>query len=317
MLQRDIEGRRALERRFAGQDVITGHAQGIDVRPGVDRLAAHLLGRHVQRRAHHDAGGGEVQGRLAGKTPGQAKIGDLHLAFFREQNVLGLDVPVDKAQLPRAFQGARHLADDFNRDRRLGDAFFLEEITQVTTVDILEGHVMQPVGFADGVHLHDVGVGDAGDRLGLGLKAPQGRGVGGQVGLEDLDRDLALEAALAGEINGPHAADTDESNEVKVAQRATGEIGNSFSPRHGIGARQCTIRGVRHGMLDAVLQQISGTARPGVHGMRLSRRPSPSGTYPDHIAPGAAVDGPNIPPATAGCDAPRPFAVAACPGRGP
>ena len=53
---------------------------------------------------------------------------------------------------------------------------------QIAALDVFEGHVVDAVGFADGVDLHDVGVRGLGDGLGFLLEALQSGGVGGQIG---------------------------------------------------------------------------------------------------------------------------------------
>ena len=53
--------------------------------------------------------------------------------------------------------------------------------------------------------MDDVRVVELGDGLGLGLEAQQGGGVGGQVGAEQLEGDLALERELPGEVDLPHS----------------------------------------------------------------------------------------------------------------
>ena len=51
-------------------------------RAGVDRLAGHLLGRHVARRAHHHAGARQARARRLGDAvqlgPRQAEVEQLH-----------------------------------------------------------------------------------------------------------------------------------------------------------------------------------------------------------------------------------------------
>ena len=49
------DARRATERRRAGEHVIGEQAERVDIGARIDRLAAHLLGRHRRRRAEHPA----------------------------------------------------------------------------------------------------------------------------------------------------------------------------------------------------------------------------------------------------------------------
>ena len=78
----------------------------------VGGLAAHLLGRHVAEGAEDDAGlGAPGLGRKVGparagafrlRQLGQAEVEDLDAAVLRDEEVLGLQVPVDDPLLVRA-----------------------------------------------------------------------------------------------------------------------------------------------------------------------------------------------------------------------
>ena len=98
-------GRRALERRAAGEHLVEDRAQGVDVGGGRDvgGRAAGLLGGHVARRAHDVAGAG--QARLALHQLGQAEVGDLRDALVGEHDVGRLDVAVDDPVLVGVVEG--------------------------------------------------------------------------------------------------------------------------------------------------------------------------------------------------------------------
>ena len=51
----DVDAVRAIERHLAGEHLVHDDAERVDVRPGVDAVAADLLGRHVLRAAHEEA----------------------------------------------------------------------------------------------------------------------------------------------------------------------------------------------------------------------------------------------------------------------
>ena len=53
VLRQHAHRRRRVERRHAGQHAVERRAEAVDVGARVERLAAHLLGRHVVRRADH------------------------------------------------------------------------------------------------------------------------------------------------------------------------------------------------------------------------------------------------------------------------
>ena len=80
MLHGDVQRRLAVERRMAGQHVVAGDAERIDVAPRIDGPPFDLLGAHVERRAHRDADLRQVQGLAVAGHAGQAEVGDFHLA---------------------------------------------------------------------------------------------------------------------------------------------------------------------------------------------------------------------------------------------
>ena len=121
MLQSHLEGALAAKRRLAGQHVVAGHPEGINVGAGVERFALHLLGTHVQRSAHGHPALRQVEGRLVARQAArQAEVRYLHFPLARQQDVLGLDVSVDNAQFGSSLQSGGHLAHDAQRQRHIG-----------------------------------------------------------------------------------------------------------------------------------------------------------------------------------------------------
>ena len=82
------------ERPLAGQHFVADHPQGIHVGGGGDVFPLGLFRGHVLGGAHHHAGAGE---RCGGRGLGDTKVGDFHLAILGDEQVAGLDVPVDEA----------------------------------------------------------------------------------------------------------------------------------------------------------------------------------------------------------------------------
>jgi hypothetical protein len=96
-----------------------------------------------------------------------------------------------KAQLAGPLQGGGRLAHDRQRQRQVGRSLAGQIIAQGAALDILEGHEVETVHLTNRIDLHDVGVRDGGDGLGLGVEPFQAGGVGGQFGLEQLQRHSA------------------------------------------------------------------------------------------------------------------------------
>jgi hypothetical protein len=176
---------------------------------------------------------------VVGEAARQAEVGDLGLALARQQDVFGFDVAVDDAEFAGPLQRGGDLAHDAQGDRQFGRPLAGEEVAEVTPLDVFHRHVVDAVVFADGVDLDDVGVVDAGGRLGLAAEPLQGAGVGGQLRLEQFDRDLAAQRPLLGEEDLAHAALADGAEQVEVAEGLAAEV-------VGVGRRRGR-HGVVHG----------------------------------------------------------------------
>ena len=103
------------ERRRAGEHLVADDAERVDVAAAVElALADRLLGRHVRRRAHGDAGDGEP--RVARGGARDAEVGD-HGAARRavEQDVVGLHVAMHDAARVRVRERVGHVGEDAPR----------------------------------------------------------------------------------------------------------------------------------------------------------------------------------------------------------
>ena len=98
------------ERALAREHLVQDRPEGEEVGPLVRGLPAHLLGRHVAHRPEHDAGlraaGDGAHVRLAalvllGLELRETEVEDLDPAVLRQEQVLGLQVPVDDPLLVR------------------------------------------------------------------------------------------------------------------------------------------------------------------------------------------------------------------------
>ena len=85
------------EQPLAGQQLIQHDAAGEDVRATVNRLAAHLLGRHIGELAFEDARLG--LGLARGLHFGDAEVDELDLALVADHDVLRGYIAVDQLQV--------------------------------------------------------------------------------------------------------------------------------------------------------------------------------------------------------------------------
>jgi hypothetical protein len=105
----------ATEGTLAHEHFVEHRAEREEIRARVERLPAHLLGRHVAHGAHDGAG------LCLGAHPGlrdvstsrdrarDAEVEQLDVAIAGDKHVLGFQVPVDNAALVRGGQPARDL----------------------------------------------------------------------------------------------------------------------------------------------------------------------------------------------------------------
>jgi hypothetical protein len=83
---------------------------------------------------------------------------------------------------------------------------------------ILQDEKGRAVLFAPGMDLDDVGVLEAGDRLGLLAEAGQGLGIGAAIGMDPLGGDQPVEAMLAGLVHLAHAAGAQPLQQLVIPQ---------------------------------------------------------------------------------------------------
>ena len=89
----------------AGQHFVEDAAERINIRAGIGRFALPLLRRHVGRRAHHHAAGGD--GFILARFR-QPEIQNLD-AGFRDHDVAGLEIAMNDALAVRLDQRSHNL----------------------------------------------------------------------------------------------------------------------------------------------------------------------------------------------------------------
>ena len=116
------------------------------------------------------------------------------------------------------------VVDHLARGQRPG----LEPLAQGLALEQLEDDVVDTLVGADVVDGEDVGVVQGGDGAGLALEAAQPLGVGGGIGREDLEGDLAPETGVAGPVDLPHAPGAEGREDLVRADTAARGQHRSF-----------------------------------------------------------------------------------------
>jgi hypothetical protein len=206
----------ALEWTRAAEQLVAHHAGREDVGAAVDRLARRLLGRHVGRRAEHRAGRRHRRRVLA--APREPEVHDLDGALGRQHDVRGLDVAVDEAVVVRVLDAAADVAQDEQHHLDGRRAVGLDPLLQVEALDELHGDVRRVLEAAAVDDLHDVLVAQHRGRARLAFEALDERDIVGQVRMQHLEHDLAVERLLHAEIDGRHATDADLLPQLERAE---------------------------------------------------------------------------------------------------
>ena len=161
---------------------------------------------------------------------GEAEVEDLDAASSGDEEVLGLQVPVDDPFLVRRRQALGDLPRALDRLARRKPAA-RELRPQRLALEKLLDDVGSALVRADVVDRGDVGVIEDARGLGLLLEAAQAVGVLREGRRQDLDRDLAPEPRVLRPVDLPHPARADRREDLVRAQlRAGRERHGAFSP---------------------------------------------------------------------------------------
>src|SRR5918994_1634365 len=192
-----------LERRSAGEHLVQHTAEAVDVAPPVDLdVAERLFGAHVLRSTEDGPAAGRRLSNV--RRPGDTVIGDQDVILL-QQDIFRLHVTMDYSLLMSVGERVGRLAGD---PERLGD--WQTELAEKTLPQGLPFHerhdiVQKAIRRARVEQRQNVRVLEMGDDPDL-TEESLGTQRGGELGAEDFERDLAIVAQVAGEVDGGHAA---------------------------------------------------------------------------------------------------------------
>ena len=148
-----------------------------------------------------------------------------------DQDVLGLDVAVDEAELVGLFQPLEHLAGEAaSLLDRIAAGIGLGERFQVGARDVFHGEPELASGHSLLVKLDDIGMTQLADDRDLALKAIDGGAGCGRLGHDQLESDHLAGEVVASLINHAHRT------AAQLAQ--AGVIGNRLGQPRGLGTAE-------------------------------------------------------------------------------
>ena len=232
-LVEDLHRARGLERGPAGEHLVQGGTQGVDVGGGANLvdLPPGLLGGHVAGRADHLAGEGVAVGDF--EPLGQPEVGDLGDPGAVEQDVGRLEVAMHDAGLVRRVHGGCERGHQLGRRAaRLGGA--AQAVGEASPLEPFERHEGAAVGLAEIIDLDDVGMAEAGDGLGLDQEPGALLRPGVLPFADHLQGDDPVEPAVPRPVDDAHAAPGDLTEQFVITDRAQ-SVGTPRTVAHGPG----------------------------------------------------------------------------------
>ena len=223
------DGKRGLreERRPTREELVEDDPHRIEIRPRVELLAARLLGRHVLGGTDEDAARGELcAGRLRRRVrralvllgdlrdPEVADLDDvvpLVVFAIEDHDVLGLEIAMDHAHVVRSRDRRESLHDDVG-DPLFGERPVLEDhLVELAPLEILHRHVEEAVRLLSELdHAHRARMIEATRSPCLAVEPADEARVDRHRRVHHLERDLPVETVVAGTVDRPHRAATEE-----------------------------------------------------------------------------------------------------------
>ena len=184
----------ALKGADAAEHFVEHRAEAENVGAAIHLAAANLLGRHVAGGSHHrshaggrDVGGHGGQSGVRASRSGfldrlrETEVEDLHPAFARNKDVVGLQVAMGDVFAVRRRQAMRDL-DGVIDGLAMRERAARENLAQALSLEQLGHHERRSIVLPDIVDAENVGMIEGGDGTRLLLEAPQAVGIGGKRG---------------------------------------------------------------------------------------------------------------------------------------
>ncbi len=219
-------------REIAGERVVEREAKGVDVGARVAAPAGQHLGGGVGERTGERAAPGDAELTV---ELGGAEVGQPRPAVGIEQDVLRLDVAMEDAAPVGRGQGGGHVAAEAHHRVTVEAALLGDPHLQVGTAHVFHDDEAPRPLLEEVEHRDDVRVREAADRLHL-APHPLARHLrrGGRRH-QQLERDLRVELAVAGEVHDRVTAPPDLAHDLVSApeDRARREVARNVRCRHG------------------------------------------------------------------------------------
>ncbi len=160
MLQGNRNGTVSLKGDRSGYHFIQNNPQRVNIGFFVHMTSPCLLRGKIMHGTDYIRTGHGNGSR--GNSPGNAKICDLHCPVFAQQDILGLDVPVNNIAAVCVMQCRANLRTDPDRIFSGQPALFTDILLQGFPVDIFHYDVMDPVLLSNIIDIYDIGMGETG-----------------------------------------------------------------------------------------------------------------------------------------------------------
>jgi hypothetical protein len=204
--------------RPSGEALEEDRTDAVEVRARVDvRLRLRLLRGHVERCPEDGAAAGKRKWRgpvARALDLRHAEVDDLREErieiALHEEHVVRLEVPMDDPRGVRLRQALEDLGDDVHRVGERDAPRTAEALPEVLAAKELHHEVRAAVLRAGVEHRDDVRTLDGAHRPRLAREAADHLLVGGELGIDELDRDALAEAEVLRLVHRAHAAVADE-----------------------------------------------------------------------------------------------------------